>query len=110
MFNLLIFDTLLIVLFALSSFLGVINFTRAGQVLIGIAVLNFTLAVLSFFGWPVLRGDISTQLPLTKQELIESQDDLNPSKQERPSRSFVFGLIGLGVVAFAVGLILIFFK
>jgi len=107
MVYLLIFDALFIVLLILFSFVGVINATRAGQVLIGSSLIHITLAVFSYFGWPVLRGDISSQFPLTRQDSIERQSDPDLSKQERPSRIFVFGLVGLGVFALVAGLLLI---
>jgi hypothetical protein len=63
--------------------------------------------LLGYFGWPVLRGDVSTQSPLTRRDSVEEQGNLDPSKRERPSGKFLFGLAGLGIVALAAGIILI---
>ncbi len=108
MIYLLIFDMLFIVLFILASWFGMINPTRAGEVLLGIALINIVLAIFSYFQWPVLRGDISQQAPLTRRDGITKQGSLDLSQAQHPPKSFVFGLFVLGAFALIVGLLFVF--
>lgn len=107
MTNLILVEGLFIVLLVVASLSGIISLARTGRVLIGIGAINIALAFLSFFGWPVLRGDVSDMSPMSRQDSLEARAGRNVSKRNRPSRGFVFGLFVIGIIALGVGTLLV---
>jgi hypothetical protein len=108
MVQLLILDAFFVVLLILSSSLGVIDAARAGQALLGIALINIALAVFSYLDLPFLRGDVPNRSSLNRRDAVEKLSGARPSKPDRPTRNFVFGLAGLGVLALASGLVFVY--
>lgn len=105
--KLILVETLFLSVLIAASLVGAISLTRTGQVLIAIAAYNLVLSLLAYFSWPVLRGNVSDFSPMSRQDALEIGREGNSSKSSRPSRSFVIGLLAIGVIALATGIGLI---
>lgn len=71
---------------------GFVGRERLGQVMIGLAVIDFAIAFLAWTGLPVLRGDAAGQSPVGPRD---AGGPLTPA--------YAWGMAGLGVLALAVG-------
>lgn len=84
-----------------AAWTGALSAGRISQVLWGIALLHFAFALLAAIRLPVLRGDVS---PLRERDWHGIGPDGRAPGRDRPSRSFVPGLFGLGLLALAISL------
>ena len=106
--KIILFELLFLFVLVITLQMGVMNLARAGQALIGIAVLNLVLGLLTAFGWPVLRGDISDFSPITRQDLSETLHERTDFDIDHPARSIPVVLFTSSAIALAVGLVLIY--
>ena len=106
--RLILLELLFLVILVIAMQMGVLNLDRTGNVFIGFAVVNLALGFLAWFGWPVLRGDISGPSPLTRQDSSESDSKSNPFAASKPSREVILVLFASSAIALALGLILIY--
>jgi hypothetical protein len=108
--RILAFEVLLFVVLVAAALLGYVGLERVGQVILGIGLIELVLSLLAWAGWPVLRGDISGNRALTKQDSRETaRDDPSSIDHDRASRAFAIQLALAGVLATGMGVILIFF-
>jgi hypothetical protein len=104
-----IFHIVIITLLMVGSLSEFISWDRVGQVFLAIAIYDFILSIAGWRGWPILRGDISSNAPLSKQdsgEAIRNEYLL----EEHPYIGFVKKVAGAGILAFGVGVILLVFS
>jgi hypothetical protein len=107
--RILAFEVLLFVVLVAAALLGYVGLERVGQVILGIGLIELVLSLLAWAGWPVLRGDISGNRALTKQDSRETARDDPSIDHDRASRAFAIQLALAGVLATGMGVILIFF-
>jgi hypothetical protein len=79
-----LFQVILFVLLLMGSFAGLISLLRLGQVFLGIGILDLVLSAAALLGWPMLRGDISEQAPLSRRDSHEVSSEYLPD-HDRPS-------------------------
>ena len=101
--KLILVELLFLLVVIITMQMGVTDLARAGQVLIGIAALNLVLGLLTAFGWPVLRGDVSDFTPVNRQDSFEAGQHRTTTRPARPSRSFVLILFLSAFIALAAG-------
>jgi hypothetical protein len=105
--KLIAFEAILLIFILVSYLTGGISLPKAGQVILGIGIIDLVIGIFSLFGWRILRGDVSDQAPLNKIDSREITVDNSIIYPERPSTSFGIKLILLGIIVVVVGLVVI---
>lgn len=67
--KLILFQIILFALLIVALISGIASLFRLGQVFLGIGILDLVISVAALLGWPMLRGDISNQAQLSRQNL-----------------------------------------
>jgi hypothetical protein len=104
--KLIFFEAILLILVLVSYLSGGISVLKAGQVILGIGIIDLVIGIFSLFGWRILRGDVSDKAPLDKIDSREITVDDYIICSDRPSTSFGIKLILLGTIVVVVGLVL----
>jgi hypothetical protein len=107
MSKLIFFEVILLILVLVSYLSGGISLLKAGQVILGIGIIDLVIGISSLFGWHILQGDVSDQAPLSKIDSREITVDNSTIYPDRPSTSFGVKLTLLGIIVVVVGIALI---
>jgi hypothetical protein len=66
-----------------GSLLGLISWERVGQVSLAVGIIDLILSIAAWRGWPILRGDIALNNPLSKRDSREATCDEYAIARER---------------------------
>jgi hypothetical protein len=102
-----IFQMVLLALLIVGSLLGSIGRERVGQVFLAVGIIDLILSIASWRGWPILRGDISNNAPLSTRDSGEGAHDEYSLDHEQPSTEFIVKIASIGIVTFGVGIVLL---
>jgi hypothetical protein len=104
-----VFEIFLFALVIVGALLGSIGLERTGQVFLAIGIIDLIMSIAAWRGWSILRGDISNNAPLSKQDSGEVAGDEYLIEHDRPSTGFVVKTVIIGIVAFGIGVVLLLF-
>lgn len=104
-FQLVLFTVLIIV-----SLLGSIGWKRVGEVFLAVGIIDIILSIAAWRGWPILRGDISNNAPLSNRDFGEVAREEYATAHIRQSIGFVMRIAGIGIFIVGIGVILIIFS
>jgi hypothetical protein len=105
-----IFQLVLFMVLIVGSILGFIGWNRVGQVFLAAGIIDLILSIAAWRGWPILRGDIANDAPLSKRDSSEAASDEYALAHVRPSIRFVVKIAGIGILIIGIGVILIVFS
>ncbi len=100
-------EIILVAFVVVSSLFGFISVLRVGQVVLALGIIDLLISLAAFFGWPVLRGDVTNLAPLNRQESFEIVRDDYTVNHNRPSTVFAIRIAVTGIIAIGIGLVLI---
>ena len=106
--KLILFEIVLFASVLTGSLFGILSLQRAGQVFLAIGIIDLIMSIAALRNWPMLRGDISNIAPLSKRDSDETPRNQYSSDHDRPSTGFVIMAAVTGIIAIAIGAILIF--
>jgi hypothetical protein len=101
-----IFEILLLALILIFSLFDVISSATAAFVFLGFSLSNFIIGLSAWRGWPILRGDISENSPIKRQDGYELGHDDSSLDHDRPSTRLIVLMFTIGVIALSVGILL----
>ena len=101
-----IFEILLLALIWISSLFDVVSSTTVSFVFIGIGLINFIIGLFAWRGWPILRGDISDNSPIQRQDGYELGHGDTSLDHDRPSTRLIVLIFTIGVITLSVGILL----
>ena len=101
-----IFEILLLALIWISSLFDVVSSTTVSFVFIGIGLINFIIGLFAWRGWPILRGDISENSPIQRQDGYKLGHSDSSLDHDRPSTRLIVLVFTIGVFALSVGILL----
>jgi hypothetical protein len=104
-----IFQMVLFAVLVVGSLLGSIGWERVGQVFLAVGIIDLILSIAAWRGWPILRGDIANNTPLSKRDSGEAARDEYAIAHDHPSTGFVVKIAGIGILTVGFGVILIVF-
>jgi hypothetical protein len=108
--KIIIFQMVLFMLLIVASILGFIGWNRVGQVFLAVGIIDIILSIAAWRGWPILRGDIANDAPLSKRDSSEAATGNYALADVRPSIGFVVKIAGIGILIIGIGVILIVFS
>lgn len=100
-------EIILVAIVVVSSLFGFISLLRVGQGILALGIINLVISLAAFFGWPVLRGDVTDLAPINRQESFEIARDEYALNHDRASSVFAIKVAVTGIIAIGVGLVLI---
>jgi hypothetical protein len=101
-----LFEILLLALIMILFLFDVVSSATAAFVFIGFSLSNFIIALSAWRGWPILRGDVSDNSPIKRQDGYQLGQGESSLDQNRPSANVIIFIFALGVVALSVGVLL----
>ncbi len=104
-----IFEVFLFALLAIGMLLGSLELDRAGQVFLTVGMIDLIMGLAAWRNWPILRGDVSNNAPLSKRDAGETARDEYAVDQDRPSSGFIAKIVATGAVALSIGAVLLLF-
>ncbi len=105
----LIFEMFLFALVVAGVLLDSLGLERAGQVFLTVGIIDLLMSLAAWRNWPILRGDISNNAPLSKRDSGEMARDEFSMDHDRPSAGFAIELAIIGMVVFPLGFVLLQF-
>jgi hypothetical protein len=101
-----IIQLVLFVLLIIGSLSGLISWERVGQIFLAVGIIDLILSIAAWQGWPILRGDVANNNPLSKLDSREAASDEFAIAYDRPSTGFIVKIAGIGILTVVAGVIL----
>ena len=101
-----LFEILLLALITILFLFDVVSSATAAFVFIGCSLSNFIIGLSAWRGWPILRGDVSDNSPIQRQDGYQLGQGESSLDHNRPSSNIIIFIFALGVVALIVGVLL----
>lgn len=104
-----LFEMFIFAFVIVAALLGSIGLERTGQIFLAVGIIDLIMSIAAWRGWPILRGDISNQAPLSKSDSGEVARHEFSQDRERPSTGFVMKIAAIGVFSVGIGIALLLF-
>lgn len=101
-----IFQLILYIVVIGGAVSGLLTILRAGQVILGMGIIDLILGIAALLRMPILRGDVSTLNPLGIGDMGEGGDG-HDLENVRPSTRLWLPMLFIGIVGIIVGLVMI---
>ena len=105
-----IFELVLLAVLIVGSLLGSIGWERVGQIFLAVGIIDLILSIAAWRGWPILRGDIANNAPLSNRDSREATSDEYAIAHGHPTIGFEVKIAGIGILTVVIGVILIVFS
>jgi hypothetical protein len=105
--KILAFEMILFGLIVVGLLAGFLSLDRTGQLFLALGLIDLLMSLAAWRSWPVLRGDISNQGSLTRQDVGEADRSAAVTAQDRPSPRFIVLTAVTGIFAIGVGALLL---
>src|SRR5512138_1969517 len=104
-----IFEIFLFVLVTAGVLFSSLGLDRAAYVFLTVGIIDILMSLAAWRRWPILRGDVSNNTPLTRRDSGEVARDEYSADHDQPSARFIVTTAVIGAVTVGVGVVLLQF-